>query len=121
QLVQIAEIEVRDRLVGHERDQALEFDNGLRILRVLLVGDAEVEPGMRNLRVLALRALELRNPLFRSTRFQQRQAVVDPLARRLRREIERLLEFVNGELLRRWILVEGLAEITMMPERVGGL
>src|SRR5262249_49095774 len=88
---------------------------------ILLVVDPEVEIGVRDLRILLLRALELGDAVFRLRRAQERKPVVHALAHRVRRQVQRLLELVDRELLGRRVLVEGFAEIAVMPELVARL
>jgi hypothetical protein len=80
-LIEVAQVVMRDWLVGDELHHLLELLDGALVLRVLLEGDPEVEPGVRDRRILLLRALELGDPLLRAAGSQQREAVVHALAR----------------------------------------
>ena len=112
---------MRYGLVGDKLDHPLELRNRLVVLRILLVGDTEVEPRVGDRGVLLLGPLQLGDCLGRLPCPQERQSVVDALADRVRGQIQRGLELVDGALLRGRVLVEGLPEITVVPEGVARL
>ncbi len=76
---------------------------------------------MRQRRVLALDALELGDPLGGAPRLEQREAVVQALARRARRQRQRLAQLLHRLRLGGGVLVERLAEVAMLPQRLGGV
>ena len=121
ELVQVAEVVVGDRFVGYERDHLLELGDGLVVLRVLLIGNPQVEPGVGQRRVLFLHAEQLVDGRGGLARAQQREPVVQPLARGIGCQVQRLLELVDRLELGRRVLVEGLAEIAVLPQLVGAL
>jgi hypothetical protein len=49
---------MRDRLVRRQFHHLLELDDRLVVLGVFFVGDAKIEPGVRNRRILLLNPLE---------------------------------------------------------------
>jgi hypothetical protein len=118
QAIEVTEIEIRDRLVRHQPHHAFELGGGARIVRRLLEFHAQHEPRVRNGGILALRALELRDPLLLPARAQQCEPVVDPFARRVRRQRERLPELFDGLGMGDGVLVEGLPEIAVLREVV---
>ena len=76
---------------------------------------------MRDRGILLLRAQQLCDTVGRFAGTDQSEPVIDSLARRRRRQVERFLEFVHRLLMRGGVFVERFAEIAMVPERVAGL
>ena len=50
------------RLVGNQLHHSFKLRHSGLVLGILLEHDSEVEPGVRNFRILFLRLLEFRNP-----------------------------------------------------------
>ena len=73
---------------------------------------------MRNLRIQLLRFFEFFKTFGRFPGMQQGQTVVDPLANRPRRQIERLLKLLERFGLSRRILVEGLAQVSRLSQPI---
>ena len=119
ELVEHAEVVLRDRLVGHQLDHALELRRRLLDLGALLVGDPEVEPRVRQRWILLLNRDELSDAAIRLAGLEERKTEIEPIARRARRQSERLFQLTHGFVLGRGILVERLAEVTVSLE-VGG-
>jgi len=116
---------MRDRLIGHEPEHPLQLPDGLVVLRLPLVGDPQIEPCVRDARILLLRAFEFRQAALELARANQGQAVVDAFGRRIRRQRQRALELAHRLVLRGRVLVERLAQIAMVPDpllhrRLGG-
>jgi hypothetical protein len=138
--VEETEVVTRHRLGRVQRNHPLELCDGLccvespsflfvgarrrrQVAALGLVLNTEVEPGVRQLLVLPLHLLQLRDPFVDPAGPQQREAEVQPLARRVRAHLERSAELVDGFSPRRGILVERLPEISTSPEVLfaGGL
>jgi hypothetical protein len=85
------------------------------------VDDAEVEPGVRQLGRLRLDLLELGHPGLGLPGLEQRQTVVEPLARRAGGELERLAQLLDRLVLGGRVLVERLAEVAVVPDPLGEL
>ena len=109
---------MRHGFVGNQLFHLFQLLNGFGILRIALEGDAQVEPRVRNCRVLFLRFLQLGDSFRSFRRTQQRQAVVNPLTCRIRIQVQRLLKLAYRLQLRRRILVKRLAQIARLRQRV---
>ena len=106
------------RFIWRKPGHLLELRDGLVVGRFFLVDDPQIEPGVRNLRILFLRLLDFSGAFFGFPRAQQSQPVIQPLTRRVRRKLQAFLEFVHSLHLRRWILVESFPQISMPPQFV---
>ena len=65
-----------------------------------------------------LRALQFRDAFLGLARAQQGQAVVHVLAGRIRRQVQRFFELLDGLRLRGGVLIKGFAEIAEAPYAV---
>ena len=94
--------------------------SGLVELVILLVVDAEIEPGVGQGRVAALNVLEESDGLGGSSAAEKREGVVQLLGDGVGGEVERLLELGDGFGVGGGIFVEGFAEIAVSLEGVFG-
>src|ERR1039458_9621443 len=107
---------MRRRVEWHQARHLLEQGQRAVELRLLLECDAQVEPGVRKLGIQLLGLLQLRDALHAVARAQQRQAIVDDLARRARRQVARFGQLIHSLPLRGGGLVEGLSQVAIAPE-----
>src|SRR5580698_3139914 len=109
---------MRNGFVGRFSKHAFKLsDRTLRVALVLIV-DAEVEPGVRQRWIPALHLLQERyRLLFPPWHLQQRERIVQFVACRIGRDCERLPKLPHRILLGGGILVEGFAEIAVLIEK----
>jgi len=107
---------MRHRFVGHQLHHALELRERSLQVTLFLERDSQVEPRVRQLGVGLLGLLQLGDSLGRLACAQQRQPVIDLLARGIGGQGQRFFELVDGLLLCRGVFVKGLAEIAVVPE-----
>src|ERR1019366_1112851 len=115
-LVERANLVMRRRVEWHQARHLLEQGQGAVELRLLLPGDAQVEPGVRKLGIELLGLLQLGDALRRVARAQQGQTIVDDLARATRRRVARFAKLIHRLPLRGGVLVEGLPQVAIAPE-----
>ena len=114
-----AQVVMRHRLVGDEFCHLLELLHRILVAALLLEGDAEIEPGVRNRRILLLGFLEFDDSGLDFVGLHQREAVVEPFAEGVGRQLESLLELTDRLVLLGRILVVRLTEVAVMPEFLG--
>ena len=107
---------VGDGFIRHELGHAFELRQGGVQVSLLLERHSQVEPRVRQFRVDLLHLLQLFDAVGHVARAEQCQPVVDAFADRARGQGQRLLELVNCLLLGGRILVEGLTQITVVPQ-----
>jgi hypothetical protein len=82
----------------------------------MFVGDAQIEPGMRERGILPLRFQQFRNSGLGLSGAKQSESVIDTLTNGIRREFERTAQDVNGLLVSIGVFVKRFAEIAIFPE-----
>ena len=117
--IQQTELEVRDRFAGHARNHAFKLRDGPIRVSLVLVIDPEIEPGVRQRRILALHLLQTLDCFFFPPLHpEQRERVVQFVARGIGRDFKRLLKLPNCVLLGGGILIERFAEIAVPVEQI---
>ena len=87
-------------------------DRFFRLLRLLVI-DPEIKPGVRKRWIEALYLFEERDAFSRTISVELREGIVEFVADRIGREVERLLEFGNCLGVRGRVFEESLAQITV--------